>query len=110
MENAVLLAVAVVAIVAGALLGYFLAVARAPERVKAARAEAEKIVAEARERQKALILEAKDEQLRLQRESDDEARARRGELTNLERRLLARGEQLDPRTEKLEARRRERIE
>jgi len=110
MENAVTLAVAVVAIVAGALLGYFLAVARAPERVKAARSEAEKIVAEARERQKALILEAKDEQLRLQRESDDEARARRGELTNLERRLLARDEQLDQRTEMVEARDRKLID
>ncbi len=110
MEYAVLLAVAVIAIVAGALLGYFLAVARAPERVKAARAEADKIVAEARERQKALILEAKDEQLRLQRESDEEGRARRGELTNLERRLLARDEQLDQRTEILEARDRKLIE
>ncbi|HLA16480.1 MAG TPA: ribonuclease Y [Candidatus Limnocylindrales bacterium] len=110
MDNAVVLAVAVVAIVAGALLGYFLAVARAPERVKAARSEADKIVAEARERQKALILEAKDEQLRLQRESDDEARSRRGELTNLERRLLARDEQLDQRTEMLEARDRKLID
>jgi ribonuclease Y len=110
MENALLLAVAVIAIVAGALLGWFLAVARAPERVKAAKAEAEKIVAEARERQKALILEAKDEQLRLQREADDEARTRRAEVTNLERRLLARDEQLDQRTELLEARDRKLIE
>jgi ribonuclease Y len=110
MEYAALLAVAVVAIVAGALVGYVLAVARAPERVKAAKAEADKIVAEARDRQKALILEAKDEQLRLQRESDDEARARRAELANLERRLLARDEQLDQRTELLEARDRKLID
>jgi ribonuclease Y len=110
MEYAILLAVAVVAIVAGALLGYFLAVARAPERVKAAKAEADKLIAEARERQKALILEAKDEQLRLQREADDEARARRSEVTNLERRLLARDEQLDQRAEMLETRDRKLLE
>jgi ribonuclease Y len=110
MELAILMAVAVVAAVAGAFIGFALAVARAPERVKAARSEAEKIVAEARERQKALILDAKEEQLRVQRESDEEARAKRNELGGLERRLLARDEQLDQRTEMLEARDRKLID
>jgi ribonuclease Y len=110
MELVIPVAAAVVAIVVGAAIGYFYAVARAPERVKAAMSEADKIVAEARERQKELILEAKEEQLRVQRESDEEARVRRAELTNLERRLHTRDEQLDQRTELLEARDRKLID
>jgi ribonuclease Y len=72
--------------------------------MKAAAAEARRIEAEARARQKELILEAKDEKLRLQREAEEEARARRGELAALERRLLQRDEQLDQRSDMLEER------
>jgi ribonuclease Y len=49
-----------------------------------------------------MILEAKDEKLRQQREADEEARQRRTELQNLERRLLSRDEQLDQRADMLE--------
>ncbi|MDL2335599.1 MAG: ribonuclease Y, partial [Chloroflexota bacterium] len=63
-----------------------------------------RILAEARAQQKELILQAKDEQVRLARESEEDARARRGELSNLERRLLQRDEQLDQRADMLEER------
>jgi ribonuclease Y len=72
--------------------------------MKAAAAEARRIEAEARARQKELILEAKDEKLRLQQEAEVEARAKRAELSGLERRLLQRDEQLDQRSDMLEQR------
>ncbi len=104
MDTLSLVAVALVAAVGGAVLG---AVARgfwASQTIKAATSEARRIEAEARARQKELILEAKDEKLRLQREAEEEARARRGELSALESRLLQRDEQLDQRSDMLEQR------
>jgi len=105
MENPVVVAVAVVAAAAiGLFLGFLARGLWAAQAVKAAQEKAARIVAEARTQQKELILEAKDEKLRLQREVEEDARARRSELTDLERRLLARDEQLDQRTDMLEQR------
>ncbi len=105
MDNPVVLAVALVAAIAGGLaVGFAARGLWAAQAVKAAQEKAARIVAEARAQQKELILEAKDEKLRLQREAEDEARVRRAELANLERRLLARDEQLDQRTDMLEQR------
>jgi ribonuclease Y len=104
MEPLVLIAVAAIAAIGGAVLGMLARGYWASQSMKAAQAEARRIEAEARARQKELILEAKDEKLRLQREAEDEARARRNELATLERRLLQRDEQLDQRTDMLEQR------
>ena len=105
MDTTVAVAAAVVAAVLGVAVGFVLASkVWAPQALKAAQAEGRRIVAEARERQKDLILEAKDEKLNLQRQAEDEARARRTELGNLERRLLQRDEQLDQRADMLEER------
>jgi ribonucrease Y len=104
METPVVVAVALVAAVGGAVLGAFLRTMWASQGMKAAQAEARRIEAEARTRQKELILEAKDEKLRLGREAEEEARARRNELAAQERRLVQRDEQLDQRTEMLEQR------
>ena len=78
--------------------------------MKQAEEKAALIVEKAYSQQKDLILEAKDEKLRLQREAEDEARAKRGELTALERRLLQRDEQLDQRADMLEQRDRKLID
>ncbi len=111
MDTPIALAIAILAAVGGVVLGFVLAGrVWAPQVIKAAQAEAKRIVAEARERQKDLILEAKDEKLRMQREAEEEARAKRAELSNLERRLLARDEQLDQRTDMLEQRDRKLID
>jgi hypothetical protein len=68
MDTPIALAVAVLALVGGTILGFVLAGrVWAPQVIKAAQTEAKRINAEARERQKDLILEAKDEKLRLQR-------------------------------------------
>ena len=111
MDNPVVLAIVVVAVAAIGLIAGFLARGLwAAQAVKAAQEKATRIVAEARAQQKELILEAKDEKLRLQREVEVEARSRRTELTDLERRLLARDEQLDQRTDMLEQRDRKLLE
>jgi ribonuclease Y len=104
MDLPILVTVAVVAAVVGAALGLVARGHWASQSIKSAQVEARRIEAEARARQKELILEAKDEKLRLQREAEDEARARRTELSALERRLLQRDEQLDQRTDMLEQR------
>ena len=104
MEIQFVVVVALLAAAGGAVLGVLLRSVWASQSMKAAAAEGRRIEAEARARQKELILEAKDEKLRLQREAEDEARARRGELAALERRLLQRDEQLDQRSDMLEER------
>jgi ribonuclease Y len=104
MDVAVVAAVALVAIAVGSVVGFVARGFWANQAIKAAQEKAARIVAEARTQQKDLILEAKDEKLRLQREAEDEARAKRNELSNLERRLLQRDEQLDQRTDMLEQR------
>ena len=104
MDTPVLVAVALVAAVGGAVLGALARSMWASQGMKAAKSEARRIEAEARARQKELILEAKDEKLRLGREAEEEARTRRGELAAQERRLVQRDEQLDQRAEMLEGR------
>ena len=93
---------AVVAAVVGVAVGFVARGMWSSQTVKSAQDKAARIVAEARTQQKDMILEAKDEKLRLGREAEDEARAKRTELQNLERRLLARDEQMDQRADMLE--------
>jgi ribonuclease Y len=101
MEPIVVIA-ALVAAVIGVAVGFVARGVLASQTIKAAQDKAARIVAEARAQQKDMILEAKDEKLRQQREADEEARQKRTELQNLERRLLSRDEQLDQRADMLE--------
>ena len=110
METPLVIAVALVAIAIGAVLGVLARSTWASQTMKTAQADARRIEAEARTRQKELILEAKDEKLRMQAEAEDEARAKRNELSGLERRLLQRDEALDQRTDMLEQRDRKLID
>src|SRR3954453_8111416 len=95
---------AVVALAGGAALGFLARGIWASQSIKDAAEKAALIIERARTQQKDLILEAKDEKLRLQREAEEEARAKRQELGNLERRLLQRDEQIDQRADMLEQR------
>ncbi len=105
MSDPVVLAVVVlVTIAVGFGIGFVARSMLASQAIRAAQDKAGRIVAEARTQQKELILQAKDEQVKLSRQSEDEARARRQELSNLERRLLQRDEQLDQRGDLLEER------
>src|SRR5215213_7858747 len=101
---------ALVGLAVGMGLGYVVRTYLASQSIKAATDRAARIVADANARQKDLILEAKEEKIRLVRQAEDEARERRGELTNLERRLHARDEQLDQRSDMLEQRDRKLLE
>jgi ribonuclease Y len=105
--------VAVVAIAAtavGVVLGFVVRSTFASRAMKDADEKAALIIEKARSQQKDLILEAKEEKIRLQREAEDEARAKRNELSNLERRVLQRDEQLDQRADMLEGRDRKLID
>src|SRR3954470_3493552 len=102
MDPIVALVAVLVAGVVGAAVGFVARGVLSTQTLKAAQDKAARIVAEARTQQKDMILEAKDEKLRLQREAEEEARAKRTELQGLERRLLARDEQLDQRGDLLE--------
>jgi ribonuclease Y len=104
MDTPFVVVVAILAAAGGAVVGALARSLWASQTMKAAQAEARRIEAEARARQKELILEAKDEKLRLSREAEEDARARRNELSALERRLISRDEQLDQRSEMLESR------
>ncbi len=103
--NAVLVAVVAIAATAvGVMVGFVVRSTFASRAMKEADEKAALIIEKARSQQKDLILEAKEEKIRLQREAEDEARAKRNELSNLERRLLQRDEQLDQRADMLEGR------
>ena len=95
-------AAVIVAVAVGVAAGFLVRGVWSNQTLKSAQDKAARIVAEARTQQKDMILEAKDEKLRQQRETEEEARAKRGELNNLERRLLARDEQIDQRADMLE--------
>jgi ribonucrease Y len=111
MEDPVILAaVALLGIAAGFVLGLIARSVLASQAIRASQEKAARIVADARAQQKDLILQAKDEQVRLAREAEDEARAKRAEMSNLERRLLQRDEQLDKRGDMLEERDRKLID
>ncbi|HXI46359.1 MAG TPA: ribonuclease Y [Candidatus Acidoferrales bacterium] len=107
-------AVAIVALVGGLAVGVaigFVARSRwANQSIKVAQEKAARIVADARNQQKDLILEAKEAKIRLAGEAEDEARARRGELAAMERRLVQRDEQLDQRSDMVEQRDRKLLE
>src|SRR6186997_1335801 len=104
MNDLIAVAVLLLAIIGGLVVGFLARGVIANQSVKAAQDKAGRIVAEARAQQKELILQAKDEQMRLQRELEEEGRTRRAELANLETRLLQRDEQLDRRADLLEER------
>ncbi|MDQ4041884.1 MAG: ribonuclease Y [Actinomycetota bacterium] len=110
MDQAVVAVVVIIAVAGGLVLGFLARGFWAAQAVKSAQEKAGRIVAEARAQQKELILQAKDEQVRLQRQAEDDARARRGELSGLETRLLQRDDQLDQRADMLEQRDRKLIE
>jgi ribonuclease Y len=101
---------AVVGLAVGIGLGFAARSQWANQSIKTATEKAARIVSDARGQQKDLILEAKEEKIRLQREAEDDARERRAELNNLERRLHARDEQLDQRSDMLEQRDRKLLE
>jgi ribonucrease Y len=95
MSEIVVIVVALVAALLGAVVGFFARRMVAANAGRHAEQYAERLVAEARAKQKELVLEGKDEALHLRRAAEDEAREQRATLQRSERRLLDREEALD---------------
>ena len=100
--------VAIVAIGAGALLGFYLRKTFGEKQLDAARSSAGRIVADAEKQAETLrkeaVLEAKDEVFKIRAEAEAEAKERRKELTALETRLMQREESMERRAESLDKR------
>jgi ribonuclease Y len=100
--------IAVIALVVGLVLGFFIRKWYIGSRGKRARDTAEHILADAERqaetRKKEALIEAKDEIFHLKAEAEEEAKERRKELANLENRLVQREENLERRGESIEAR------
>jgi ribonuclease Y len=103
-ETILVLVVAVIATIIGAVLGYAARRLLAASKVRHADTYAERIVAEARAKQKELVLEGKDEALKLQRAAEEEAREKRADLQRQERLLLDRSESIERKVEAIERR------
>ena len=97
METGVIAVVALVAAAGGAVLGAVVRSIWASQTIKAANSEARRIEAEARDPPEGADPRGEGREAPPAREAEEEARARRGELAELERRLLQRDEQLDQR-------------
>lgn len=87
-------------------LGYVIRQYLATAKVKAARAETDRLLAEAQTKQKEMLLDAKDEGLKILREGEEELKQRRRQLRDDEDRLQRRQESLERRLEPLEERER----
>jgi ribonuclease Y len=100
--------IAIVAIGAGVLLGFYLRKNFGEKQLENAREGAGRIVADAEKQAETLrkeaVIEAKDEVFRLRAEAETDAKERRKEITNLENRLLQREESIERRAESLDKR------
>ncbi|HLF71390.1 MAG TPA: ribonuclease Y [Dehalococcoidia bacterium] len=100
----VAIAVGVLALVVGALVGRSLWTRSEKGKAEAASADAERILAEAQSKEKELLLEAKEESIRLRTQAETEAKELRQEALRMEQRLAQREENLDRKQETLDRR------
>lgn len=102
------LVVAIVAVIAAFIIGYFTRKRIAEGKLQSAEEQASRIVTEAEKeaetKKKESVIEAKEEVHKLRTEYEKEVRERRSELQRMERRLIQREENLDKKADSLEAR------
>jgi ribonuclease Y len=103
-DTLIVVLVAAIAAIAGAVVGYLARRLLAANAVKHAESYSERLVAEARAKQKEIVLEGKDDALKLQRAAEEEARQKRADMQRQERLLLDRSESLDRKVEAFERR------
>lgn len=99
-----LIIVAVLALIVGAVIGYFLQRPRVEAVQQAAQKEADRLREEARAQAKELLLKTKEEVQREREQAEKEIRRMRAELQQEEERLIRRRNDLDQRLERLEQR------
>ena len=105
MESGILLAiVGLVAVVAGAAVGYVMRQRAVVDPVKVADIAAAHLRSEAETRAKELVLQAQDEAVRLRTTAEEQHRGRRAEIQQQEKRLQEKEEQLDRKLEDLDRR------
>jgi ribonuclease Y len=97
---------AIVGVLLGGVLGYFVKQYIGESRIKSAQTEASRMLEEAQARAKEIELASRDQAIELRNEAEAESRQQRRELQKEEKRLQRRRETLDARVEKLEARER----
>jgi ribonuclease Y len=102
------IAISLVALVVGVVVGYFLRRGIAESRIGSAESRAlhilESAERDAEGKRKEAILEAKEEAHRIRQDAERELRDRRAELQKLERRLLQKEETVDRKLESIEQR------
>jgi ribonucrease Y len=105
--------IAIIALLVGLLVGFFVRVLYARVKINSAEAEAKKIIAEAKRtveaEKKEGILHIKDEMYRSRVEFERETHERRQELQRLERRLIQKEENLDHKIETLDKKERDNV-
>jgi len=94
----------VIALAAGALIGYFVRQAQVDRENKARQADADRIVGSAQTKAREIELKSRDEALRLRDEAEGEASRRRAEISREEERQTRRRTELDRRVEQIEKR------
>ncbi len=99
-----LIIVAVLALIVGAAIGYFLQRPHVEAVQQAAQKEAERLREEARAQAKEALLKAKEDVQREREQAEKEIRRMRAELQQEEERLIRRRNDLDQRLERLEQR------
>jgi ribonuclease Y len=105
------IAIAVVAVITGLLIGgaaaYLYVRSRSPAGPVTTGADVDRMLAEAQAQQKEMILEAKEEAHSIRTAAENDARERRNQVQRLEQRLVQKEENLDRRLESLEKRERQ---
>ena len=111
MESLITLAVFLISILVGILVGMTLRKKIAESKIQGAEKEAERLVdlakIEAENLKKAEIFKAKEEILNSRKELDDEIKERRGEIQKQEARLIQREENLEKRSENFDKKEKE---
>ncbi len=99
----------IIAGVVGALVGYYVRIIVARQKIEKAEQDADKILGKAKEKltaaeqqAKEIVLEGKEEASKLRDKSEKEERERRSEILDLEKRIISKDEQLERKLEDLD--------
>lgn len=106
MSTGLSIALAVIALVLGGAVGFFVNMAVSKKRIGKAQVQAHQLLENAENEAKALkkeaLLEAKEEALKLKTETDNELKERRAEVARMENRVILKEESLDRKEESLD--------
>lgn len=102
MESSAILLVGILALLAGALVGYLIRQAIAKKQLTTAEGKVGKMVEEAEKKSQEIVLEAKNKAVEILEEAKKKEKAREDQILRLEHRLEKREEQVDQKIEELD--------